>query len=47
MHRGMCIALIAMLTVLFSLYLMKEHIQDLMEQYRVRIRITLAAPPPA
>jgi hypothetical protein len=36
MHNGVRIALIAALTILFSLYLLNEHLQDLEEQYRAR-----------
>lgn len=36
MHNGVRIALVVAMTVLFSLYLLNEHLQDLEEQYRVR-----------
>lgn len=35
MHHGMCIALILALTLLFSLYLLNTHLQDLDKQYHV------------
>lgn len=36
MHNGVRIALVAALTILFSLYLLNEHLQDLEGQYRAR-----------
>lgn len=36
MEIGVRIALIVALTVLFSLYLLKNHLRDLEEWYRVR-----------
>lgn len=36
MHNSVRIALLVSLTVVFSLYLLNEHLQDLEERYRVR-----------
>jgi hypothetical protein len=36
MHNGMFIALIVVITILFSLYLLNEHLKDLKELYHAR-----------
>ncbi|KAL4786497.1 hypothetical protein BJX76DRAFT_321045 [Aspergillus varians] len=36
MHNGLRLALIVALTVLFSLYLLNEHLRDLRDRYRLR-----------